>query len=177
MTWILSDILSLTQYLVTVQMKEFSDTGRCPHCGNATLWHHGYYYRKPDRSTDTQSLNPLPIQRYFCPNCKKTCSALPECLPPRRWYLWQIQQAALTLLLAGKSMRAIAQEITPSRRTIGRWSTRFKEQFHLHKDVLCGHFIDLGRNIGLSDFWRACLNKISLSHAMRLCHVAGVPVP
>lgn len=176
MTWILSDILSLTQYLVALQTHKLSGNGRCPHCGNTTLWRHGCYYRKADRSTDAQSLNPLPIQRYFCPDCKKTCSALPECLPPHRWYLWQIQQTVLALLLAGKSVRAIAQEITPSRRTIGRWATRLKEQFHLHKDVLCGHFIGLGRNIGFGDFWQACLNKIPLAQAMRLCHVAGVPV-
>lgn len=176
MTWILPDILSLSQYVVTMQMKGFLDTKRCQHCGNIILWHHGRYFRKADRSTDAQSLNPLPIQRYFCPNCKKTCSALPECLPSRRWYLWQIQQTALALLLAGKSVRAIAQEITPSRRTIGRWATRLKEQFHIHKDVLCGHFIDLGRNVGFGDFWQGCLSKISLAQAMRLCHVAGVPV-
>lgn len=177
MTWILSDFLSLAQYLVAVQTQKISDTGRCQHCGYTILWHHGYYYRKPDRSTGTQSLNPLPIQRYFCPNCKKTCSALPECLPPRRWYVWEIQQIALSLLLAGKSLRAVAKEVTPSRRTLGRWINRFKEQLLLHKDALCNYITDLGRTSGLKDFWQACLNHFSLAQAMRLCHTAGVTVP
>jgi hypothetical protein len=81
------------------------------------------------------------------------------------------------LILAKTTFKAAAIAVAPSRRTISRWTARFTERFHLHKDVLCGHFIDLGRNIGLADFWQACLNKISLAQAMRLCHVAGVPVP
>ena len=80
-------------------------------------------------------------------------------------------------MLTGTSFKAAAKEIAPSRHTISRWTARLTKQFHLHKDVLCGHFIDLGRNIGVADFWQACLNKISLAQAMRLCHVAGVPVP
>lgn len=178
MVWILSDIVSLRQYIMIFEKKEFADNERCSHCGKSGLWRHGSYARKADRtSKPRESLNPILIQRYYCPSCRKTCSVMPECIPPHRWYLWSIQQAALTLLLAGKSLRAIAQEIAPSRRTVGRWINRFKEQFHFHKDVLCTHAVDLGRTTGFTDFWQACFGQMSLAQAMRLCHVAGVFIP
>jgi DNA-directed RNA polymerase subunit N (RpoN/RPB10) len=179
MVHIVAGILSLVQYLQSFgEVPSQLRLERCLCCGRANPRLHGHYPRKTDRSWKPgESLNPILIQRYFCPGCLRTCSVLPECIPPRRWYLWEVQQIALLLLLAGKSAYAAAKEIVPSRYTISRWTTELTEQFHLHKDVLCGHFIDLGRNISLSGFWQACLNKMPLSQAMRLCHVAGVPVP
>jgi transposase-like protein len=179
MAGILADILSLIQYSELFKDKSRDHRlDRCLCCGKARPQLHGCYPRKADRSgASDESLNPIWIQRYYCPACQRTCSVLPECLPPLRWHLWAIQQAALVLLLAGKSLRAIAQEISPSRRTIGRWMNRFKEQFRLHKDVLCHHVTDLGRTTGFTDFWQACLGQISLAQAMRLCHVAGATIP
>jgi hypothetical protein len=81
------------------------------------------------------------------------------------------------LTLKGISFSATTREIAPSRHTISRWVARFKEQFHLYKDVLCGHFIHLGRHTNHNDFWQACLNTISLGATMRLCHVSGVSIP
>lgn len=179
MRLILAGITSLWQYV-----KGFEQTRRldpctgCPHCGQSGLWLHGTYDRKADRSGhQEQSLNPIFIQRYYCQNCRKTCSALPECLPPRRWYLWEVQQTALMRTLKGKSFNAVARVLTPSRDTIRCWIARFREQFHVHKDVLCSHFMVLGQAIDFADFWHACLGNLSLAQAMRLCHVAGVPIP
>ena len=60
---------------------------RCPHCGQAGLWAHGTYPRKADREgVGDESLNPVAIPRFFCPTCRHTCSRLPECVAPRRWY-------------------------------------------------------------------------------------------
>ena len=179
MAGILADIFSLIQYSESFRDKsKLNRLDRCLCCGSARPQLHGCYPRKADRSgTCNESLNPILIQRYYCSACQRTCSVLPECLPPLRWYLWVVQQAALVLLLAGKSLRAIAQEVMPSRRTIGRWINRFKEQFRLHKDALCSHTADLGRATGFADFWQACLDQISLAQAMRLCHVAGVTIP
>lgn len=177
MPWILSDIESLAQYMATIS-KGAQPPPCCVHCGKAGPWRHGGYCRKADRSSPQESsLNPVYIQRYYCPACRRTFSVLPECIPPRRWYLWKIQQMALSLVLAGKSPRAIAKEIMPSRHTISRWMNRFKAQFLLHRDVLCNHIADLGRAIGFTDFWQACLSHFSLGKAMRLCHVSGVAVP
>jgi uncharacterized protein DUF6431 len=179
MVHIVAGILSLIQYLKTLEDKpEQLRPSCCPCCGKLGLWLHGCYPRKADRSGKSEeSLNPIFIQRFFCPDCRGTSSTLPECIPPRRWYLWEVQQIALIGLLLGKRAYAIAKEIIPSRHTISRWATRLKDQYYLHKDILCGHFMALGRASGFSNFWETCLNKIPLSQAMRLCHVAGVAIP
>jgi hypothetical protein len=102
---------------------------------------------------------------------------LPECISPRRWYLWDAQEVVLLLSLTSASLRAMAMNVTPSRHTIKRWINQFREHFHLHKDALCNHFIELGRAIDFSDFWSEALKTLSLAKAMRLCHVSGVRVP
>lgn len=180
MTWILSDVLTLRQYLSFLSeqsMASFYASVRCC-CGSLKLWRHGSYPRKADRlGVDGESLNPIFIQRFYCPCCKKTLSVLPEGIPPHRWHLWATQQAALLLLLAGKSVYAAAKEVAPSRHTIARWLARLREQFLLHKDTLCNHIAALGRTVDFTGFWDSCLKEMPLSKAMRLCHVAGVPVP
>lgn len=176
MSWILPNIVTLTQYLEVFPSIQTSER-RCPRC-KGKVWKHGVYPRQADRlNPSNQSVNPVYIQRTYCPRCRRTGSILPECIPARRWYLWNIQQAALTLLLAGKSIRAIAKEILPSRQAISRWVARFKEQLAIHRDALCSHWVDLGRASDFIGFWKACLDDCSLAKAMRLCHVAGVCVP
>lgn len=175
MQHIVAGVLSLVQHIKQSNIQpSYYRPSCCLSCGKAGLRIHGSYPRKTDRSSE---LNPIFIPRFFCPHCHKTCSVLPECIPARRWYLWEIQQAALVLLLSGKSLYAAAKELTPSRHTLGRWLHRFKEQLCLHKDILCNHLADLGRTTGFSHFWNACLKNFSLATAMRLCHVAGVSVP
>jgi len=176
---IVAGITSLIQHINV--SKEDSKRYRpacCSSCGNLGLWRHGSYPRNPHRPhAPGQSLNPISIQRFYCPVCHKTCSVLPECIPPRRWYMWDIQQAVLLLCLSGKSLYAVAKEVAPSRPTIARWLARFKEQFRLHKDTLCNHVVELGRTIDFSDFWSTCFKQLSLGAAMRLCHVSGVHIP
>lgn len=178
MPHIVSGILSLEQYLLQAKRFLFYRQLACPYCGKLRLWLHGCYPRKADRvSPSGESLNPVPIQRLLCSTCGRTCSVLPECIPPHRWYLWAVQQVALEKLLSGQSLRAIARAMAPSRHTLSRWWQRFKEQFHLHKDALCHHFTELGRTKDFVEFWQACLKAIRLSSAMRLCHVSGVAIP
>jgi transposase-like protein len=176
---ILPEIPTLSQYLESIfKDPNLFDSIRCEHCHYAALWRHGGYWRKPDRSNPAdQSLNPVFIQRFFCPACKKTCSVLPECMPPRRWYLWDIQQAALELYLVGCSLRAIAAQLVPDRRTIGRWVKLFQERFLLQEDALRNRDPELGRASGFVAFWQACLDKFSLATAMRFCHASGVSIP
>ena len=173
---IVPSIPTLDQYL-TIQKEEPERfrPDKCPYCGKAGLWSHGHYDRKADRIDGSH--NPVIIPRFFCPSCHKTCSVFPECISPRRWYLWSLQQVALVLVLAGKSLTATAKKVTPSRHTISRWLGRLKERFRLHKDALTRHFIDLGRSSDFTGFWLACFKKISLSRAMCFCNAAGVDIP
>jgi len=104
MNRIVSGISTLRQHIETLRSKpEVYRPRRCPSCGHGVLWHYGCYSRKADRrptSAET-SLNPIPIPRYLCSSCLHSCSRLPECIPPRRWYSWLLQQKALKSLLAG----------------------------------------------------------------------------
>jgi len=179
MLHILPRILSLCQYKFEIDINpEQNRPDKCVYCGKAHPRRHAKYQRKAERdAASAGSRSPVFIQRYYCSACGRTTSALPECISPRRWYLWEIQQGALILSLLGKSAYAIAKEIIPSHHTISRWVARFHEQFILHKDTLCVHFGDLGRTCGLAEFWQACFEKITLGAAMRLCHVAGVFIP
>lgn len=176
---IIAEIISLIQYIDVLKNKsENYRLEACLCCGKANPRRHGFYPRKADRSNSSvASLNPILVQRYLCLDCGRTCSVLPECIPPKRWYLWDVQQKALLLLFGGKSLNATEKEIMPSRHTIKRWLNHFKEQFHLHKDVLCNHFIELGREINFINFWKEFFKNNLLSKAMRLCHVAGVSIP
>jgi hypothetical protein len=75
------------------------------------------------------------------------------------------------------SAYAIAKTTRPSRQTITRWLMRFVALFRVHKDALCTHFHALGRSTNMTDFWQTALQTMSLSTAMRLCHVTGVVIP
>lgn len=179
MPGIVAGILSLTHYVASFEdMLKACRLKPCTHCGQSVLWLHGCYARKADRlSRAGESLNPLRIQRFLCPHCQRTCSVLPECIPAHRWYVWQVQQVALLLVLSGKSCCAVAKQAMPSRHTLKRWLARFKEQFHFHKEALCHHNALWGREATWTGFWQTVLKQMPLSSAMRLCHVAGVAVP
>jgi transposase-like protein len=179
MTCILSGIISLIQHINTIKKDpERYRWPQCPHCGKAGLWFHGTYPRKPDRSSHSaDSLNPVAIPRFFCPSCEKTCSVLPECIPPRRWYLWDVQQAALLSILLGKRFRALSQSIEPAKSTLRRWRKRFEECFQVQRDALCAECNALSRFLDFNEFWIACLDRFSLSKAMLICHEARVSIP
>nr|VFJ60636.1 MAG: hypothetical protein BECKFM1743A_GA0114220_102682 [Candidatus Kentron sp. FM]VFK09859.1 MAG: hypothetical protein BECKFM1743B_GA0114221_101187 [Candidatus Kentron sp. FM] len=86
----IGSVRTLTQHFLTLNIAP-SDykPKRCPRCGVAGLWAHGVYHRKGDRSiiSDNRSVS-TPIPRFRCPHCNTTCSRLPGCLSPRRWYPW-----------------------------------------------------------------------------------------
>ena len=175
---ILAGIMSLPQYLEQYHNDKIDRLSHCPGCGRLNPWYHGCYPRKSDRiNPPSESLNSIFIQRYYCPGCGKTCSVLPECIPSRRWYLWETQQAAILLFMLNGSARAVEQQVKPSRYTIKRWLAWLIVQFNLHKDALCTHFPSLGLLTEPVGFWRYVFDTLSLSTAMRLCHVAGISIP
>jgi len=174
---ILANILTLIQskYDLSDHRPDY-----CVCCGKQDPWRHGTFTRQPDRENPSKkSLNPINIQRYFCNVCKKTFSALPECISPRRWYTWEAQQLILELHLLGISAYSIAKICIPSYKTIRRWLARAKEQIIFHKGTLGGidKFKDLNRTVDFKSFWHSCLDKMTLAAAMRLCHVSGISIP
>jgi hypothetical protein len=92
---IVGSISSLAQHMIAVVTDaELYRPDACPHCRRAGVWRHGCYHRKADRSAGSgESLNPVPVLRFLCRACARTCSRLPACIAPRRWYDWAVQQA------------------------------------------------------------------------------------
>lgn len=176
---IVSGIATLEQYLFILQEAVESLRPKCCiHCGMLNLRHHGHYDRKSDReNSEEHSLNPVPILRFYCPHCKRTCSVLPECIPPRRWYVWSVQHIVLLLLILGNSFRVVASRASPSRSTCRRWWNRLKDRFLQHRDALSAQISKLGHAIDFNAFWNSCLAEISLDQAMLVCHLAGVVIP
>jgi len=176
---ILAGILSLIQHNNLLQSNtEVFRPAQCPTCGKSGLWHHGHYDRKADyEHVGSGSLNPVAILRFYCSHCQKTCSVLPECIPPRRHYPWLIQQAVLLLVLQGLSPELISDKTRPSRWTIRRWLHRLKVQFLKHAHHLRSLEPSLGRFSELIEFWSTVLKRLPLSHAMLNLNNAGVLIP
>jgi len=177
---ILPGILTLEQY----KCKNYEPSvdlrpQNCWNCGMAGLHCHATYERQSDRENKSgDSLNPIIIQRYICPHCRKTCSVLPECIPPRRWYPWYIQEAVLLARLLGASLNEIARQHVPSRATCKRWWGWLKERSNDFTHELTSLFPDkLGRCPDFQTFWSTCLDKMQLSKAMWYCHQNEVIVP
>lgn len=148
---------------------------QCPKCGLAGLWGHGHYERKADR--DTGELNPIPVPRFFCRGCRATCSRLPSCLPPRRWYGWSLQAAVLLSLLSGASLRECAATSGRARSTVRRWWRWLQECHQLFAFHLCSHWPEWGRAGQWQQFWQRCLQEQPLRETMVWLDRQGLVVP
>lgn len=166
---IVEGIASLAQHLVAVVTDpEQYRPSACPHCRRAGVWRHGCYHRKADRGAGAESLNPVPVLRFFCPACVGTCSRLPACIAPWRWYDWAVQQAVLLLLLAGMSLHGCARASGRDRRTVRRWRDWLAERDHAFAFVLRSRLPELGRAADFASFWRMVIAELSLQQAMAL---------
>jgi len=176
---IVSGITTLVQHMQQL----FVDPDRyrpkqCVSCGRAGLWCHGSYERQSDRENPSaSSLNPILIPRFYCPDCCHTCSTLPECIPPHRWYLWSIQQAALLIVLSGKSIHHSARHCLPSRFSVSRWYHRLVEQFQHHRLHLSASLPSLGYKNNFATYWQTCFAQLNLSGAMFMLNQAEVMIP
>ncbi len=152
---------------------------RCPGCSHTIVWCHGCYLRKADRKDLNEPSELVHIPRFYCPECDSTCSVLPECIPPRSWYLWKVRQIIFLLLLAGNSVnRTVATSGSRvCRQTVQRWWRRFLDSFSDYSFHLRNHFPWLGRHTELIDFWTKCLASMPLSTVMRLLYEEGCSVP
>lgn len=150
----------------------------CPSCKCPKVHYHASYNRHPCRGGPSKDcVNPIKIPRFRCVGCGITFSVLPECLPPRRWYDWNVQGEVLKEHLAGLSVTAIAKKFTPSRSTITRWMRRFSECFCQHSDHLRQKISSLCFFSEWKPFWNECLKKITLAKTMFLLHNADIRIP
>ena len=134
----------------------------CPHCQVGGLWRHGCYHRKADRSaTAVQSRNPVAILRFLCNACLRTCSRLPACITPRRWYDWAMQQVVLLLLLAGASLHQSCRQTGRSRSTVRRWRDWLHARRAQFSFFLRSRLPELGR-LPEPDFWHQVISSMSL---------------
>jgi len=169
-------ITSLDQHAVAVrqQAQDYRPTC-CVHCGRGSLWGHGCYYRKADRSP-AGALNPVAVPRFLCPGCNRTCSRLPACVAPRRWFNWAVQQVVLLLLLGGMSLHACSLCSGRPRRTVGRWWAWLRQRHAQFSFVLRSRRPDWGRQDDMAAFWRHVIDEVSLTQAMvMLDHELTVP--
>ncbi len=173
---ILPEVHSLEQHIQQLQSNpESYRPQQCPGCGNAGVWCHGHYLRHPDRNNAVRdSLNPIFIPRFICSHCQQSCSVLPECIPPRRWYLWSIQQVMLLRLLSG---RLSIEQSLPHARSIWRWWVRLRDRFKRHQFKLASLLPTLGQHNSVADFWHDCLNRWRLSTAMLFIQQSGEAIP
>lgn len=170
MNRIVASVTTLEQHIEAVkQTPEIYRPLCCPHCGIKIVWQHGYYTRKADRRQQGEdSLNPVPILRFCCSACRRTCSRLPLCIAPRRWYDWSAQQGALDGLLNGDSLRGCARAEVRDRSTIGRWWNWLQERGQTFESHLRARLPELGRVAGFVDFWRHVFKSMGLAAAMAL---------
>jgi len=176
---IVASIISLQQHLDLLAKNPAIYRPRtCPHCSFGRLWCHGCYERKSDRNgSASDSLNPIPIPRFLCQGCHHTCSRVPECIAPRRWYSWAIQQAVLLMLLTKSSLRRCSQHCGLDRQTIRRWWSSLHERHYEFGLFLRMRFPELGRSVDFTGFWQNCLQAMSLSQAMAWLDREGIIVP
>lgn len=139
----------------------------CPHCGLGKLWRHGCYQRKVERSGGSSApRNPVPVPRFRCPGCQRTCSRLPACIAPRRWYDWVVQQVVLRALASGASLHAAARSCAIDRHTARRWRNWLAARGETFACFLRSRCPDWGRVGDSAAFWRSSLAERSLQELM-----------
>ena len=166
---ILASVTTLEQHLIAIAATtgDIYRPAACPHCRVAGLWCHGCYYRKADRENDaSESLNPVPVPRYLCPPCGRTCSRLPLCIAPRRWYNWAMQQVVLALLLVGCSVHQCCRHTCRARSTVRRWRDWLGSRSDSFSFFLRSRFPEFGRHADRNAFWRHVIEGMSLAVAM-----------
>ena len=165
---ILASITSLEQHAQALAGD--SDAYRptaCPHCHRGGLWRHGCYHRKADRGAGSdESLNPVAVLRFLCRACERTCSRLPACIAPRRWYDWAVQQVVLLLVLGGCSVHRCAVCASRDRHTVRRWRDWLRDRGERFAFFLRSRFPELGRVADHESFWRNVIDKLSLQQAL-----------
>jgi len=165
---IVAAVTSLEQHFVTVaRQPNVYRPLACPQCGLGRLWGHGHYHRKADRrQPGGASRNLVPIPRFRCQACRGTCSRLPACIAPRRWYDWAVQQLVLLCLLSGGSIHQASRQCGVGRHTARRWWAWLGARHETFAFFLRSRFPELGRAPDRESFWRIGLDSMPLQEVM-----------
>lgn len=165
---IVAGIINLEQHFQALSLTpEIYRPPCCPYCGIKIVWCHGHYDRKADLCNHGEAnLNLVPIPRYCCSDCGHTFSRLPECIAPRRWYNWLLQQIVLRALFEDTSPVMPPVCKTPSIRTLARWWAWLQERGQLFRSYLTSRFVELGRLADDVAYWFQVFETIGLSGAM-----------
>lgn len=177
---IVSGIITLQQHIETLHSTpEVYRPAQCPHCGLAGLWRHGCYCRKSNRRPlpGEESLYLIEIPRFLCPGCCCTCSRLPSCMPPRRWYSWLFQQQVLQCLLIVNSLHGCSAKFFICRSTVRRWWNWLQLRTVEFEFFLRSRFPEWGRATDWNSFWRGCPDDMPLSEVMASLDNDGVEIP
>ena len=171
------DSLELHQKLLNSDPERYRPD-HCPSCQSSNIWSHGHYLRKPDRGLESGGcFNPVMILRYLCAACGKTCSRLPQCIAPRRWYLWLVQQWILKALLRGKSLNEVSQHFFPCKRTVMRWKCWLYERSECFRFHLATLYPEWGVQTEVKGYWLQAWESAELSLLMATLNRHGVSVP
>lgn len=169
---ILASITSLEQHAQALaEDSEAYRPAACLRCGRGGLWRHGFYERKADRRVGVsadESFNLVEVPRFLCRACERTCSRLPACIAPRRWYDWAVQQLVLLMLLAGCSVHRCGVCSGRDRHTVRRWRDWLHERSEVFAFFLRSRHPEFGRCADHASFWRNVIEVLSLAQAMAL---------
>lgn len=176
---IVSGIDTLEQHVIEVVLNpERYRPSCCLQCGMKVMWFHGCYYRYPDRGLESRGRNnPVTILRFICSHCRKTCSRLPSCIPPRRWYTWIVQQWVMLALMMGEPLNSVSKRFSPGRRTLQRWMNELREKNNYFRFKLANHYSELERHPSFNDYWQHAMASIGLDNLMATLDNQGVIVP
>ena len=165
---IVSAITSLEQHFhVVAHNPDVYRPVACPHCGIGGLRRLGCYHRKAERDARPgRSRNPVPIFRFCCQGCRRTCSRVPACIAPRRWYHWAVQQLVLLCLLGGESVHEASRRCGVDRHTARHWWIWLEARHETFAFFLRSRFPEWGRTYDRASFWRTCLGGMPLHDVM-----------
>jgi Domain of unknown function (DUF6431) len=116
---------------VYIDQEKYKDCARpkgCPWCGGqGCLIGHGIYQRK---AIDEQRTYLIRVKRWFCKNCHRTQSILPNFLLPYRQYLVRVIQGVVVAFFEfgqnwGRVTQICAHLEAPNLRTMQRWCKSF----------------------------------------------------
>jgi transposase-like protein len=150
---------------------------KCPHCNHTHLWYHGHFTRKPRGDSDIKEVK---VPRWRCTDCRRTFSVLPSCVPPRRWYLWSVQQALLVCLLSGATQEQCAEDLAhlgPALCTIQRWWRWLKRKNNDFSHYLRSFKPEWGRTADWREFWRVAMADEPMRELMAYLAAQGLTIP